>query len=97
MSEAMEKAFEQALIESIGGGSPEQKFKKAHVAKFLRVERRAIKDELKSEKLSWKAEQKAMREQSMSDTDPEWIDAKELHELNIRICMQDMDDIRKMM
>jgi hypothetical protein len=97
MSDAMEKAFEQAMVESISGGSPEQKFKKAHVAKFLRTERRAIKDELKAEKLSWKQEQKAMKADGMDDKDPEWVDAKELHELTIRICQQDLDDVRKMM
>ena len=64
MSDAMEKAFEQATQSSPSVVVRQSRSSRRHMLpSSLRTERRAIKDELKAEKLSWKQEQKAMREQ----------------------------------
>jgi len=96
MSDAMDKAFDTMMIEQINGQSPESKFKKAHVAKFLRTERKAIKAELREETTQWLLEQKRMKDANIAETDVIWVQAAELYELNRQVCMQDMEDLRKM-
>ncbi len=96
MSDAMDNAFDAMIIEQINGQSPVKKMQKAHVAKFLRTERQAIKAELREEKKQWSLERKAMTDAGVKDTDSEWVEAKELYELNRRVCLEDLEDLRKM-
>ncbi len=83
MSEAIDKAFEQALVRSMGGEDPVESAKLVHVASLAYTQHERVRVALFAEDARWQALQDEMFSKNISDSSQRWLDAKAVHDLLI--------------
>lgn len=83
MSDSIDKAFEQALIRSMGGEDPVESAKLVHVSSLAFTQQEAVKQSLFTELSRWDTQQAQFAAQNppVALTDQRFKDAKEVHDI----------------
>jgi hypothetical protein len=95
MSESIDRAFEQALIRSMGGEDPIESAKLVHVSTLAFTQQEAVKQSLFSEDSRWAQRQAEMTAEGIKDGSETWKDAKDVHDLLIASYKQQLKLLQK--
>lgn len=95
MSEAIDRAFEQALIRSMGGEDPVESAKLVHVSSLAFTQQEAVKSSIFNEDSRWEQRQSELEAKGVKPTDQRWVDASDVHNLLIASYKQQLKLLQK--
>jgi hypothetical protein len=95
MSDAIDRAFEQALIRSMGGEDPIESAKLVHVSTLAFTQQEAVKSSIFTEDSRWEQRQSDMDTKGIKPTDQRWMDAAEVHNLLVASYKQQLKLLQK--
>lgn len=81
MSDAINRAFEQALLRSMGGEDPVESAKLVHVSNIAFSQQEQVKQSLFQEISRWDDQQAAFTKSKVLPTSQRYKDAKEIHDI----------------
>lgn len=81
MSDSIDRAFEQALIRSMGGEDPVESAKLVHVSSLAFTQQEAVKASMFAEDERWADRQASLKAAKIMPSHQSWKDAKEVHDL----------------
>ena len=95
MSDSIDKAFENALIRSMGGENPVESAKLVHVSSLAFTQQEQVKSSLFAEETRWATREQELLDQGVKETDRRWQSAQEVHDLLIASYKQQLKLLQK--
>jgi hypothetical protein len=82
MDDETRKVFQRTMLKAAGlEDDPVEQYSRAAVKKLISGLRKDARTELRDEVKRWNTEKSAMAASGKTESDPEWISAKEMHDL----------------
>ena len=95
MSDAIDRAFEQALIRSMGGEDPIESAKLVHVSSLAFGQQEAVRTAIMAEQDRWQSLQDEMTKAGVDEKSKRWTSAQDIHELLIASYKQQLKLLQK--
>lgn len=95
MSDSIDRAFEQALIRSMGGEDPVEALKLTHVSSMSFQQQQLVKSAIFEEDNRWSTREEELEAKGLKPSDQRWQDAKEVHELLLASYKQQLKLLQK--
>lgn len=95
MTDAIDRAFENALVRSMGGEDPIESAKLVHVSSLAFTQQETVRVAIEAQEDRWESRQQRLADAGVSPTDQQWKDAAVVHNLLIASYTQQLKLLQK--